>query len=135
MKKSPVLERLPRMSVKQRRDLARRAPDAANSDAISSEEARVVLAGIDDYEIELFRDDRTVVGSISWEPFRYQYVMRGFDGDREVARIIYTDTHGQSRKEVFKLVVLGTVFEDPIHHVQDARIKGSETYAERTMRE
>lgn len=135
MKKPPVLERLPRMSVKQRRDLARRAYETANSDAISSEEARAVLAGIDDYEIALFRDDRTVVGSISWEPFRYQYVMRGFDGDREVARIIYAETHGQSRKEVFELVVLGDLVGGPVHHVRDARIKGSEIYAERTTRE
>ena len=131
MNKPPVLNNLSTLSVKKRRDLARRAHLMASSGEFTSKEAQVVLAGIAEYEFALFRDRRIVVGVISWEPFEYQYEMRGFDGDKVVAQIIYTATHGTIRKEVFQLVVLGEPIEDAFHHVPDARVEGAKMYTKK----
>ncbi|MBR2657189.1 MAG: hypothetical protein IKD58_12025 [Loktanella sp.] len=131
MARPPVLDRLLTMSVKQRRDLSLRASKRTQAVDGDADEAQKILDGIASLEFEMFRDRRITVGLIDWEPFEYQHLIRGFYNDKEVASIEYTDTHGVSRKEVFRLSVLGQIHDDLIHHVADARFLGSDIFFDR----
>ena len=127
----PLAERLAKMTSEQRRTLAANAARLREGGGLRAQEATEALDEIARFEIAHYRDRRMMVGSLAWEPFDFQRLMRGFDGDREVAAIEYTATHTGSRKEVFRLHVLGVMQPDLFHHVDEARTAGSQIYSDR----
>lgn len=84
------------------------------------------------FERELYAGRRKPFGALSWEPHENQWLIRGYDGDQEVAGIEYTASHTASRKKVFRLTVLGRRHADMFHHVDEARAVADELYRERT---
>jgi hypothetical protein len=126
-----LAERLAKMTSEQRRTLAANAARLREGGGLREQEATEALDEIARFEIAHYRDRRMLVGSLAWEPFDFQRLMRGFDGDRDVAAIEYTATHTGSRKEVFRLHVLGVMQPDLFHHVDEARAAGSQIYSDR----
>lgn len=131
MARLPLSERIAQMTSEQRRTLAANAVRLRDEGGPRALEAETVLGEIAEFEIVYYRDRRMLVGRLAWEPFDYQRLMRGFDGDQEVAAIEYTATHTGNRKEVFRLHVLGEMQPDLFHHVDHARTAGSQIYSER----
>ncbi|WP_370285849.1 hypothetical protein [Pseudooceanicola nanhaiensis] len=133
MQVKTLAERLQTMSPQKRWEIARRATqwvEDGGSNAVKGAEA---LNDIADYERALYAGRRKPHGALSWEPHENQWLIRGYDGDQEVAGIEYTATHTSSRKKVFRLTVLGQRHADMFHHVEDARAAADEIYRERTM--
>lgn len=130
MVKLLLAERIAQMTSEQRRTLAANAARLRSEGSARAPEAETVLGEIAEFEIAHYRDRRMFVGGLAWEPFDYQRLMRGFDGKQEVAAIEYTATHTGSRKEVFRLHVLGEMKPDLFHHVEEARAAGAQFHSD-----
>ncbi len=127
----PLAERLTQMTSEQRRTLAANAARLREDGGPLAPEAAATREEVAKFEIAYYCDRRMLVGSLAWEPFDFQRLMRGFDGDQEVAAIEYTATHTGSRKEVLRLHILGEMQLDLFHHVDEARTAGSQIYSDR----
>ncbi|SUZ33333.1 hypothetical protein ROE7235_03102 [Roseibaca ekhonensis] len=125
-------ERLATMPANTRWDIARRATQWVEDGGPNAERGAEALEDIAAYERARFVGKRIPIGALDWEPHEGQWLMRGFDGDKEVAGIEYTATHTASRKKVFRLTVLGRRHADMFHHVDEARACADELYRERT---
>lgn len=127
-----LAERLATMPGNNRWEIARRATQWVEDGGPNAERGAEALEDIARFERELYAERRITIGALSWEPHEGQWLMRGFDGDQEVAGIEYTATHTASRKKVFRLTVLGRRHADMFHHVDEARAFADKLYRERT---
>lgn len=127
-----LAERLATMPPNKRWDIARRATQWVEDGGPNAERGAEALEEIARYERELYVQRRITIGALSWEPHEGQWLMRGFDGDQEVAGIEYTATHTASRKKVFRLTVLGRRHAEMFHHVDEARARADALFSERT---
>ena len=127
-----LAERLATMPVNKRWGIARRATQWVEDGGHDAERGAEALEDIASFERELYAQRRITIGALSWEPHEGQWLMRGFDGDHQVAGIEYTATHTASRKKVFRLTVLGQRHAEMFHHVDEARTHADELYRERT---
>ncbi len=132
MQVKSLAERLRTMPPNKRWEIARRASQWVEDGGANAERGAEALEDISRFEGELYAERRITIGALSWEPHEGQWLMRGYDGDKEVAGIEYTATHTASRKEVFRLTVLGRRHADMFHHVDEARALAEEFYRGRT---
>lgn len=126
-----LAERLPHMPTNIRHQVAQRATFWVEEKGVKAEAAAQALEEIAAFERGLYADSHIPVGGLHWEPHDGQWLMRGYDGAHEVAGIEYTATHTASRKNVFRLTVLGQRYPDMFHHVEDARATAAEVYSDR----
>ncbi len=132
MQVKTLADRLRTMPIDKRWEIARRATQWVEDGGPNAENGAEALEDISRFERGLYADRRKTFGALSWEPHENQWLTRGFDGDREVAGIEYTATHTASRKNVFRLTVLGQRHADLFHHIDDARAAADELFRKRT---
>ncbi|WP_147094984.1 hypothetical protein [Roseovarius sp. TE539] len=129
-----LAERLATMPPNKRWEIARRATQWVDDGGPNAERGAEALEEIARFERELYAHRRITIGALSWEPHEGQLLMRGFEGNEEVAGIEYTATHTASRKKVFRLTVLGQRHPEMFHRVEEARATADELYREKTSR-
>lgn len=132
MQVKTLAERLRTMAPRNRWEIARRARQWVDEGGAKAEKGAEALEDIARFERAHHAERRIAVGMLSWQPHEGQWLMRGFDGDREVAGIEYTASHTASRKNMFRLTILGERQSEIVHHVDEARAAAGEPYRERT---